>query len=107
MRSTDAVPFVFSGNAAIFDYATGGPCFGASDLCFGSPKAAVLGGFAGPDMMDTRINAGNLREASCSMGGAYSFSNDWPARGRVQLAEVEVYCNSKIRKDSLTSGWPF
>lgn len=40
-------PILAGGNAAVFDYATAGPNFGASDLQIGPPKAAVLGGFAG------------------------------------------------------------
>ncbi|KAL3940175.1 MAG: hypothetical protein SGARI_001089, partial [Bacillariaceae sp.] len=34
-------PALTGGNAAIFDYATGGPCFGSSDLIIGEPRAAV------------------------------------------------------------------
>ena len=41
------VPILQGGNAAIFDYATGGPWFGSADLLIGSPQAAVMGGFAG------------------------------------------------------------
>mmetsp|Transcript_15126 Transcript_15126/g.19765 ORF Transcript_15126/g.19765 Transcript_15126/m.19765 type:complete len:189 (+) Transcript_15126:128-694(+) len=46
-KTDTKIPILQGGNAAIFDYATGGPCFGSSDLQIGSPKAAVMGGFAG------------------------------------------------------------
>lgn len=98
------------GNAAIFDYATGGPCFGAADLILGAPRAAVMGGFAGPDMEDTSASAGNLKEGSSNVGGAYTFTSGWPARGNFQLAEVEAYCNSAIVPDRGGQGrswWPF
>ena len=96
------------GNAAIFDYATGGPCFGAADLHIGSPKAAIMGGFAGPGMEDTKINAGNLREGFSSPGGAYDAPRGWPAKGKFLLAEVEVYVNADVRKDDVAAGWwPF
>lgn len=47
-------PVLSGGNAAIFDFATGGPQFGSSDLIIGPKQAAVMGGFAGPDAEDTR-----------------------------------------------------
>lgn len=99
------------GNAAIFDYATGGPCFGAADLVIGEPKAAVMGGFAGPDMMDTSANAGSLREGRSSIGGSYDPIKGWPARGGFQLVQLEVYCNAAISDYSSggsgPSWWPF
>jgi len=102
-------PILQGGNAAIFDYATGGPCFGAADMKIGSPQAAVMGGFAGPDMLDSTVNAGNLREGESSIGGAYDSVAGWPARGNFQLAEVEVYCNADIKPGGSSSGswWPF
>jgi len=106
-------PVLAGGNAAVFDYATGGPCFGSSDLQIGSPKAAVMGGFAGPDMMDTSINAGDLREGSSSPGIAYEVvgKSGWPVRGTFRIAEVEVYCNGNIVPSSGGGGtpswWPF
>lgn len=105
------VPILMGGQTAIFDYATGGPCFGSSDLLIGSPKAAVLGGFAGPDMEDTSINAGDLRECSSSPGTAYeSPPKSWPY-GKSKLVEVEVYANANIDPSGSLSGgfklWPF
>lgn len=101
-----------AGNAAVFDYATGGPCFGAADLIIGEPKAAIMGGFAGPDMMDMSANAGILREGKCSIGGSYDFTQGWPVRGRFQLVQLEVYCNAAISDFSSGGGsgpswWPF
>lgn len=103
-------PVLSGGNAAIFDYATGGPNFGAADLVIGSPQAAVLGGFAGPDMEDTSITAGNLREGSSSAGGAYDVPNGWPVRGKFGAVEIEVYCNGNIKPSGGGGGfslWPF
>jgi len=111
--NNDAVrsPILSGGNAAIFDYATGGPNFGAADLVIGAPQAAVMGGFAGPDMEDMSINAGNLKTGSSSPGGAYEAMSAWPIKGSFQLAEVEVYCNAKIKATGTNSGgpswWPF
>ena len=98
-------PVLAGGNAAMFDYATGGPNFGAADLQLGAPQAAVMGGFAGPDMEDTRVNAGNLKQGSSSVGGAYNFMSGWPARGAFQLAEVEVYVNADIAPRSGGGSW--
>jgi hypothetical protein len=101
------------GNAAIFDYATGGPCFGASDLIIGEPKAAVMGGFAGPDMEDTSINAGNLKNGKCSGFTTYELTGrrDFPVRGTFQLCQLEVYCNAQFKDSSAssagTSWWSF
>ncbi|GLJ37553.1 hypothetical protein SUGI_0763210 [Cryptomeria japonica] len=44
--------------AALFDYARGGPQFGADGLLLGPPMAPVMGGFAGPD---TNSGVGDLR----------------------------------------------
>ena len=102
----------FTGNAAVFDYATGGPCFGAADLIIGEPKAAIMGGFAGPDVMDTSVNAGSLKEGRCSVGGTYNVdrATSWPVRGNFQLVQLEVYCNANVADISSGSGpswWPF
>jgi hypothetical protein len=90
-------PVLAGGNAAVFDYATAGPCFGAADLLIGPPLAAVMGGFAGPDMEDTSKGAGDLRQCKSSVGGTYDASTGyrgWPVKGGAQLVEVEVYCRS-------------
>jgi TLD len=81
------------GNTAIFDYATGGPCFGTSDLQLGPPKAAVLGGFAGPDLENLATNAGDLRQGTSTTAGfSYDTDRRWPLRGSFRIVEVEVYC---------------
>jgi hypothetical protein len=85
------LPILTGGNAAVFDYATGGPCF-SSDLQIGPPEAAVLGGFAGPNMENLAINAGNLRQGKSSVGITYSWDDAWPARGSFRLVDLEVYC---------------
>eukprot|EP00563_Minutocellus_polymorphus_P000265 CAMPEP_0181026074 /NCGR_PEP_ID=MMETSP1070-20121207/3442_1 /TAXON_ID=265543 /ORGANISM="Minutocellus polymorphus, Strain NH13" /LENGTH=273 /DNA_ID=CAMNT_0023103235 /DNA_START=22 /DNA_END=843 /DNA_ORIENTATION=+ len=108
--SAVACPVLSGGNAAIFDYATGGPNFGAADLVIGRPQAAVLGGFAGPDAEDISVAAGNLREGSSSAGGAYDVPNGWPVRGKFGVVEIEVYCNANVKPTGGGGGfslWPF
>lgn len=85
------LPVLAGGNCAVFDYATSGPCFGAADLLIGPPRAAILGGFAGPDAEDLSQSAGNLRQCRSSVGSTYDFDPAWPARGAARLVEVEVY----------------
>ena len=85
-------PISSAGNAAIFDYATSGPNFGSVDLQIGPPRAAVMGGFAGPDMENVGVNAGNLRQCKALPGYAYNTDTRWPVRGNCVLVEVEVYC---------------
>lgn len=103
---------LIGGNAATFDYATGGPQFGPADLVIGPPQAAVMGGFAGPDMEDTSVNAGDLRRGTSSVGGAYEWTDGWPVRGSFTLVELEVYCNANIEPSGESGGgafrfWPF
>jgi hypothetical protein len=105
--------FSLLGNAAIFDYATGGPCFGSSDLIIGEPRAAVMGGFAGPDMEDTSLNAGDLRRGKSAGLLAYREEGRFPVRGDFSLVELEVYCNSQFKDVTGVSAagtpswWPF
>jgi hypothetical protein len=82
---------VLGGSAAVYDYATGGPCFGSGDLLIGPPKAAVMGGFAGPDMEDATLNAGDLRKGKSDLGVTYDADQRWPVRGSFRIQEVEVY----------------
>lgn len=89
-------PVLAGGNAAVFDYATAGPCFGTQDLQLGPPQAAIMGGFAGPDMEDIGANAGDLRKGKASIGFTYSSDTRWPARGNFALSDVEVYCNADL-----------
>lgn len=101
-------PVLQGGNAAVFDYATGGPQFGSADLIIGKPEAAVMGGFAGPDAEDISRSAGDLRRGSCYFGGAYD-GPSFPVGGAFKVVEVEVYCNANIKP--LQNGgfklWPF
>ena len=91
-------PVLAGGNAAIFDFATGGPTFGSADLCIGPPRAPVMGGFTGPDMENVSSVAGDLRRGKSSVGGAYSFQKGWPVAGEFGVVEVEVYCNLNVGK---------
>lgn len=101
-------PVLSGGNAAIFDYATGGPQFGSGDLIIGKPEAAVMGGFAGPDAEDISKSAGSLKRGSSSFGGAYTGSS-FPVGGSFKIVEVEVYCNGNIKpmKSGGFNLWPF
>ena len=68
-----------------------------------------MGGFAGPNMEDTSINAGSLRIASSTFGGAYDCVRGWPT-GTHRVVEVEVYCNDNVKPRSSSGGfslWPF
>lgn len=112
--SIEKCPVLSGGNAAIFDYATGGPQFGSADLIIGPPKAAIMGGFAGPDMEDSSINAGSLRQGRSSVGGAYDMVGRWPMGGTFSLVEVEIYVNGSIGQIKGNGGgvfggfkWPF
>ena len=53
-----------------------------------------MGGFAGPDMEDVSINAGDLRECSSDLGSSYEFVSGWPCRGKTNLVEIEIYVNA-------------
>ena len=83
-----------------------------ADLKIGESKAAVMGGFAGPDMEDRSVSAGNLKQGSSSVGGAYDdVRNAWPVRGNFKLVEMEVYANANIQPLGSGGGgfklWPF
>jgi hypothetical protein len=72
-----------------------------------------MGGFAGPDMEDTSINAGNLRNGKCSGFMSYELPGrqNFPVRGAFQLCQLEVYCNAQFKDSSPSLGgtgwWPF
>ena len=84
-----------------------------ADLKIGESQAAIMGGFAGPDMEDRSLSAGNLKQGSSSVGGAYDdVDNGWPVRGKFQLVELEVYANANIQPSGQRAGggfklWPF
>ncbi|GKY98467.1 hypothetical protein MPSEU_000804000 [Mayamaea pseudoterrestris] len=91
-RNIVKLPIIPGSNApALFDYATAGPCFGTTDLQIGPLQAAFMGGFAGPDMEDTRTNAGDLRQGKSSVVN-FEWTDQWPVRGSFRVVEVEVYC---------------
>jgi len=92
------LPKVGGSGAALFDYARGGPQFGADGLLIGPPLAPVMGGFAGPD---TNSGIGDLRQAKSRLGLSYAKREDgkeslFGDEGRASLAEVQVFCSPYI-----------
>ncbi|KFK44993.1 hypothetical protein AALP_AA1G330100 [Arabis alpina] len=84
--------------AALFDYARGGPQFGADGLLIGPPLAPVMGGFAGPD---TNSGIGDLRMAKSRLGLSYAKRKDgkesiFGDESKVTLDDVLVFCNPYI-----------
>ncbi|CAI9782284.1 unnamed protein product [Fraxinus pennsylvanica] len=67
------LPKIGGSGAALFDYARGGPQFGADGLLIGPPLAPVMGGFAGPD---TNSGIGVLSEAKSRLGLSYAKRED-------------------------------
>eukprot|EP00899_Mesostigma_viride_P010521 jgi/Mesvir1/19470/Mv10492-RA.1 len=93
---------VGGGDAAVFDYARGGPQWGADALLIGPPLAAPMGGLAGPE--SETLGAGDLHFAKCRLGLAYEkppkslgmsslFGN---SDKEAQLVEVEVYASPEL-----------
>ncbi|ESW27759.1 hypothetical protein PHAVU_003G229700 [Phaseolus vulgaris] len=92
------LPKVGGSGAALFDYARGGPQFGADGLLIGPPLAPVMGGFAGPD---TNSGIGDLRQAKSRLGLSYAKREDgkesiFGDESRASLQEVEVFCSPQI-----------
>ncbi|XP_047167460.1 uncharacterized protein LOC124836354 [Vigna umbellata] len=92
------LPKVGGSGAALFDYARGGPQFGADGLLIGPPLAPVMGGFAGPD---TNSGIGDLRQAKSRLGLSYAKREDgkesiFGDESRATLQEVEVFCSPQI-----------
>ncbi|KAJ1428944.1 TLDc domain [Sesbania bispinosa] len=92
------LPKIGGSGAALFDYARGGPQFGADGLLIGPPLAPVMGGFAGPD---TNSGIGDLRQAKSRLGLSYAKREDgkesiFGDESRATLQEVEVFCSPKI-----------
>ncbi|KAJ6792106.1 Uncharacterized protein M6B38_242125 [Iris pallida] len=92
------LPKVGGSGAALFDYARGGPQFGADGLLVGPPLAPVMGGFAGPD---TNSGIGDLRQARSRLGLSYAKREDgkeslFGDHGRATLVEVLVFCSPYI-----------
>ncbi|KAJ6347824.1 hypothetical protein OIU76_004338 [Salix suchowensis] len=92
------LPKVGGSGAALFDYARGGPQFGADGLLIGPPLAPVMGGFAGPD---TNSGIGDLRQAKSRLGLSYAKREDGKESifgddSRATLDEVQVFCSPQI-----------
>ena len=92
------LPKIGGSGAALFDYARGGPQFGADGLLIGPPLAPVMGGFAGPD---TNSGVGDLRQSKSRLGLSYAKRKDgkesvFGDESRAALQEVEVFCSPKI-----------
>lgn len=92
------LPKVGGSGAALFDYARGGPQFGADGLLIGPPLAPVMGGFAGPD---TNSGVGDLRQAKSRLGLSYAKRKDgkeslFGDESRAVLDEVQVFCSPQI-----------
>lgn len=92
------LPKVGGSGAALFDYARGGPQFGADGLLIGPPLAPVMGGFAGPD---TNSGIGDLRQAKSRLGLSYAKRADgkeslFGDESKAVLDEVLVFCSPQI-----------
>ncbi|XP_020600332.1 uncharacterized protein LOC110039564 [Phalaenopsis equestris] len=92
------LPKVGGSGAALFDYARGGPQFGADGLLIGPPLAPVMGGFAGPD---TNSGVGDLCQAKSRLGLSYARREDgkkslFGNESRATLVEVQVFCSPQI-----------
>lgn len=86
--------------AAIFDYARGGPQWGVDGFVIAPPLAPVMGGMAGPDM-ESDITAGDMHTAKSRLGLSYAVRPDGTKSlfGNSQeatLVEVEVYYAPEI-----------
>lgn len=94
------LPKVGGSGAALFDYARGGPQFGADGLLIGPPLAPVMGGFAGPD---SNSGVGDLRQAKSRLGLSYAKRPDgkesiFGDESRATLEEVQVFCSPEIAR---------
>ncbi|KAF3655043.1 Aluminum-activated malate transporter 12 [Capsicum annuum] len=92
------LPKVGGSGAALFDYARGGPQFGADGLLIGPPLAPVMGGFAGPD---TNSGIGDLRQAKSRLGLSYAKRPDgreslFGDESKAVIDEVLVFCSPQI-----------
>ncbi|KAG8380583.1 hypothetical protein BUALT_Bualt06G0030600 [Buddleja alternifolia] len=92
------LPKVGGSGAALFDYARGGPQFGADGLLIGPPLAPVMGGFAGPD---TNSGVGDLRQGKSRLGLSYAKRPDgkesvFGDESKASIDEVLVFCSPQI-----------
>ncbi|RWW31540.1 hypothetical protein GW17_00003826 [Ensete ventricosum] len=92
------LPKVGGSGAAIFDYARGGPQFGADGLLVGPPLTPVMGVFTGPD---SSSGVGDLRQAKSRLGLSYAKRDDGKESvfgdvPKATLVEVQVFCSPQI-----------
>ncbi|XP_047087848.1 uncharacterized protein LOC124699614 [Lolium rigidum] len=92
------LPKVGGSGAALFDYARGGPQFGADGLLIGPPLTAVMGVFTGPD---ASVGVGDLRRARSRLGLSYARRADGKESlfgddSKADLDEVLVFCSPQI-----------
>ncbi|GJN28067.1 hypothetical protein PR202_gb16148 [Eleusine coracana subsp. coracana] len=92
------LPKVGGSGAALFDYARGGPHFGADGLLIGPPLTAVMGVFTGPD---ASTGVGDLRSARSRLGLSYAKRADgkeslFGNETRAKLVEVLVFCSPQV-----------
>ena len=98
-------PVLGPGDIAIFDYARGGPQFGAADLVIGPPLTPTMGGIAGPDVASIDPNvegrtAGDCRSCTSLLGGSYARLPDGEAALPVgPLVELEAWANAAFAGD--------
>ncbi|XP_057520328.1 uncharacterized protein LOC130800737 [Amaranthus tricolor] len=94
------LPKVGGSGAALFDYARGGPQFGADGLLIGPPLAPVMGVFTGPD---ANSGVGDLRQAKSRLGLSYSKRPDgkesiFGDESNAVLEEIQVFCSPDIAR---------
>ncbi|KAJ3675769.1 hypothetical protein LUZ60_004811 [Juncus effusus] len=92
------VPKIGGSGAALFDYARGGPQFGADGLLIGPPLTPVMGVFTGPDASS---GVGDLRQAKSRLGLSYAKRKDgkeslFGDEAKATLVEVQVFCSPQI-----------
>jgi hypothetical protein len=92
------LPKIGGSGAALFDYARGGPQFGADGLLIGPPLTPVMGVFAGPD---ASTGIGDLRQAKSRLGLSYAKRHDgkeslFGDESRAAIVEVQVFCSPQI-----------
>lgn len=92
------LPKIGGSGAALFDYARGGPQFGADGLLIGPPLSPVMGVFTGPD---SNSGVGDLRQAKSRLGLSYAKRPDgkesiFGDESKTTLDELLVFCSPQI-----------
>lgn len=92
------LPKIGGSGAALFDYARGGPQFGADGLLIGPPLSPVMGVFTGPD---SNSGVGDLRQAKSRLGLSYAKRPDgkesiFGDESKATLDELLVFCSPQI-----------